>query len=253
MRQKRLRIFAGPNGSGKSTIFKEVNKRVRCLHYINADIIEEELRSHGMLSFDNFSVLIEEEALKSQFQQSGLFHKTADGQRLCESLKVEKNVLSLSDLSLLDSYFAAFLAEFLRMNMLNIVEEFTIETVMSDPNKLDYIRWTKKMGYRIYLYFVATKNVKINIDRVAFRVENGGHDVPEEKIRKRYLGSLENLFDAVQLSDRAYFFDNSALNIYDKTFFAEYDGATKQIHFQADSYPGWFNDYLLKKAFSAHR
>ncbi|MDR0954862.1 MAG: hypothetical protein LBM20_05725 [Rikenellaceae bacterium] len=241
-----MRIFAGPNGSGKSTIFEVVNKIVRCPHYINADRFENELRLKGKLSFNDFNVLVAEEELKNSFQQSGLFQKTAHGQQLCESLKVERNILSLSDPSLLDSYFAAFLAEFLRMNMLNIVEEFTIETVMSDPNKLDYIRLAKNMGYRIYLYFVATKDVEINIGRVRFRTQTGGHNVPEEKIRKRYSGSLENLFNAVRLSDRAYFFDNSITDDYVKTFFAEYDGATKQIHFQTDSYPGWFNDYLLK-------
>ena len=70
--------------------------------------------------------------------------------------------------------------------MLNIVEAFTVETVMSDESKLEYIRLAQSMGYRIYLYFVSTKDVEINIGRVRFRVETGGHDVPEAKIRKRY-------------------------------------------------------------------
>lgn len=146
---------------------------------------------------------------------------------------------------MIDSYFAAFVAEFLRLKMLNVVETFTIETVMSDSRKLDYIQLAKSMGYRIYLYFVSTKDVTINIDRVRFRVEVGGHDVPEEKIRKRYEGSLRNLRRAIQLADRAYFFDNSITDEYVKTFFAEYDGSKHQIHFRADHYPWWFEKYVI--------
>ena len=247
MSRKRLRIFAGPNGSGKSTIFQVVSSVVPCPHYINADLIEQELRTKGKLSFNDFTVLVAEEELKNSFKSGGLFRKTTHGQRLYETLKVSRNVLTIVDSALLDSYFAAFIAEFLRLKMLNIVEAFTIETVMSDTNKLDYIRLAKSMGYRIYLYFVATKDVQINIDRVRFRVATGGHDVPEDRIRKRYLGSLENLFEAVSLVDRAYFFDNSSTDDYVKTFFAEYDGATRQIHLQSNILPGWFNDYVLKK------
>jgi predicted ABC-type ATPase len=205
MGKKRLRIFAGPNGSGKSTIFNIVSKVVHCPHYINADLIEKELRSKGKLSFNGFSILVTEEELKNAFKASGLFGKTSHGQLLYDSLVVSKNVLTIPEKSLIDSYFTAFIAEFLRLKMLNLVEVFTIETVMSDPNKLDYIRLAKSLGYRVYLYYISTKDVKINIGRVRFRFNTGGHDVPEDKICKRYSGSLENLLDAVSLSDRAYF------------------------------------------------
>lgn len=46
---------------------------------------------------------------------------------------------------------------------------------------------------RSYLYYVATEYVEINIERVKIRVVNGGHPVPEDKIRKRYTGSLGSL------------------------------------------------------------
>ncbi|EKC71893.1 hypothetical protein LEA_07022 [human gut metagenome] len=219
MGQKRLRIFAGPNGSGKSTIFDVVSAVVRCPYYVNADLIEKDLRTKGRLSFNDFSIIVSEEELKTGFQASGLFTKTGHGQQLLDTLKVHLNVLNIPDPTLIDSYFAAFVAEFLRLKMLNVVETFTIETVMSDSRKLDYIHLAKSMGYRIYLYFVSTKDVTINIDRVRFRVEVGGHDVPEEKIRKRYEGSLCNLRRAIQLADRAYFFDNSITDEYVKYLF----------------------------------
>ena len=173
MGQKRLRIFAGPNGSGKSTIFDVVSAVVRCPYYVNADLIEKDLRTKGRLSFNDFSIIVSEEELKTGFQASGLFTKTGHGQQLLDTLKVHHNVLNIPDPAMIDSYFAAFVAEFLRLKMLNVVETFTIETVMSDSRKLDYIQLAKSMGYRIYLYFVSTKDVTINIDRVRFRVEVG--------------------------------------------------------------------------------
>lgn len=60
MSTKRLRIFAGPNGSGKSTIFEAVNSRFKCPHFVNADLIERQLRTAGRFSFDDFNILVRE-------------------------------------------------------------------------------------------------------------------------------------------------------------------------------------------------
>ena len=88
MGTKRLRIFAGPNGSGKSTIFQVVSKKVPCPHYVNADLIERELRTKGKLSFNDFNVLVSEAELKNSFAASGLFYKTANGQQIYDTVKV---------------------------------------------------------------------------------------------------------------------------------------------------------------------
>ena len=126
--------------------------------------------------------------------------------------------------------------------MLNIVQQFTIETVLSDKRKLDYIRCAKNLGYRIYLYFISTKDVQINIKRVSQRVAQGGHDVPREKIEKRYAKSLENLYDTIKLCDRAYLFDNSGEMW---VYLAEFDQDTLIIH--ESNIPAWLNDNLLLK------
>lgn len=100
----------------------------------------------------------------------------------------------------------------------------------------------KKLGYRIYLYFVSTKDVQINIKRVAQRVLQGGHDVPTEKIEKRYIKSLENLYDTIKLCDRAYLFDNSEE---EWIYLAEFDQGKLILH--EDNIPAWLNDNLLSK------
>lgn len=180
MSKKRLRIFAGPNGSGKSTIFSAVDKKVGCKYFVNADEIYKSLSETGCLSFDYYTILPQEDSLKEAFRTSGFYDKSRSGEDIISRLTVENNVLHVPRESV-DSYFAAFIADFLRFNMLNIVRQFTIETVMSDVRKMDYIRLAKQSGYRIYLYFVSTQDVEINIGRVAQRVQLGGHDVPREK------------------------------------------------------------------------
>ncbi len=60
----------------------------------------------------------------------------------------------------------------------------------------------KQKGWLFYLIYVGINNVQISIDRVAQRVELGGHNVPEEDIRRRYTRSLTNLL-------RTVIFDNS--------------------------------------------
>lgn len=124
--------------------------------------------------------------------------------------------------------------------MLNLVHQFTIETVLSDRRKLEYIKSAKSLGYRIYLYFVSTKDVEINIKRVSQRVSLGGHDVHEDKIRSRYQRSLENLYDTLKLCDRAYIFDNSEATW---VLLAELDQDNLLVH--TDTIPAWLNDYVL--------
>lgn len=246
MPKRRLRVFAGPNGSGKSTIFKAVDKKVGCPYFVNADEIQKKLSTTGRIYFDNYTILVTEDHLKDSYKQSGFFDRTLDSEKrdkLLNTLEVKDNCLSiLPELS--DSYFSAFMADFLRTNMLNLVQQFCIETVMSDSRKLDYIRLAKDLGYRIYLYFVSTKDVLINIDRVAERVLQGGHDVPIEKIKKRYEKSLENLSEVLRLADRAYLFDNSDDQW---VLVGEFDGDAGLLKVNAGTIPGWLDTYLLSK------
>jgi predicted ABC-type ATPase len=67
----------------------------------------------------------------------------------------------------------------------------------------------KTLGYQIVLVFVATNNPRINVRRVAVRVQQGGHDVPTDKIISRYYRSLDLLPRAVEIADVSYIFDNS--------------------------------------------
>jgi predicted ABC-type ATPase len=89
------------------------------------------------------------------------------------------------------------------------LESFGFETVFSHGSNLAFLRALKEVGYRTELIYLSTDNVEINVTRVHNRVEEGGHDVPEPKIRERYGKSLLLLTLAVRNCNRLVLFDNS--------------------------------------------
>ena len=49
-------MFAGPNGSGKSTIFSRIESKYSVGHYVNPDIIDEQLKDGGQISLADFAI-----------------------------------------------------------------------------------------------------------------------------------------------------------------------------------------------------
>lgn len=86
------------------------------------------------------------------------------------------------------------------------------ETVLSMPDKVDFIQRARQAGFFVRLFFVGTDDPSINAKRVALRVMEGGHDVPISKIITRYTRSLANCSVAARIADRAYVYDNSVDN-----------------------------------------
>jgi predicted ABC-type ATPase len=86
---------------------------------------------------------------------------------------------------------------------------FTFETVMSHESKVAFLQDCRAAGYETVVYFVGTKDARLNIARVAQRVALGGHDVPVDRIVSRYNRALELLPHALLVASRAAVFDNS--------------------------------------------
>ena len=89
--------------------------------------------------------------------------------------------------------------------------DFSWETVMSHTSHIEFLAAALERGYEVRLVYVATSNPLGNIERVRERVENGGHDVPADRIVSRYHRSLANLSAAIVVSHRARIFDNSSV------------------------------------------
>ena len=142
-----------------------------------------------------------------------------------------------------NAYFASVASDFIRHAMLETKVSFTFETVMSSPDKVDFVVRAQAAGCRTYLYFVATDDPIINESRVQGRVATGGHAVPVEKISSRYHRSLALLPDAIRASNRAYIFDNSG-GKGEHTWLAEItDG--KSLELKTDLVPAWFKRSVL--------
>ena len=98
-------------------------------------------------------------------------------------------------------------AEKQREEHIKQMEEFCFETVLSTERNLLLLKKAKKKGY--FIRCVLTADPMINVWRVRSRVESGGHDVPEEKIVKRYDKTLALIKDLVEVCDICHIYDNS--------------------------------------------
>ena len=158
--QPKLHIIAGPNGSGKTTfVYKFLPEYVRCLNFVNADLI-----SLGLSPFSPEAV-----ALRS-------------GKIMLDQIH------TLSERRL----------------------DFGFETTLAGKTYVNLLKKLKNAGYEVNLFFLWLRNVELAIERVAERVRKGGHDVPENVVRRRYDRGIFNLFHVYRdLLDTWTLFDNS--------------------------------------------
>jgi len=120
------------------------------------------------------------------------------------------NFVKIEDRSSGSAYLeAAHKAEIRRSYEITMGHSFTFETVLSRREKLEFIRYAKAKGYFINIIYVSTEKADINIARVKMRVEQGGHDVPEKNIRRRYLRCMHLLPFVTELADDVEIYDNS--------------------------------------------
>lgn len=104
---------------------------------------------------------------------------------------------------------AAVKAERLREDALQHRQSFTFETVLSTNRNLDLLRRAKAKGYFIRCIYVLTSNPDINVLRVEARKANGGHGVPENKIKERYKRCMGLLPEIEKICDIMHIYDNT--------------------------------------------
>ena len=201
--------------------------------FVNADELEQELRETGGVDFRRYRLSLHPADVERWF---------ADARWEAEVgglLKVNGERLEMSS-STPSPYTAAAIAGMLRELMLVAGRSFSFETVMSHPGKVDFLRKARAADYRTYVYFVATDAVELNVRRVQVRERSGGHAVPEQKIRERYLRSLALLPAALLHADRAYLFDNSSAQ---HVLLAEAsEGKIIARHVEEEEQPDWFRE-----------
>ena len=78
-------------------------------------------------------------------------------------------------------------------------KSFAVESTLSGNNIIRIINQAKKQNYKIILVYSFLQNCTNCIERVKFRVQNGGHNVPEEDIIRRYYKSIVKFWDEYRL------------------------------------------------------
>ncbi|MBK8207818.1 MAG: zeta toxin family protein [Planctomycetes bacterium] len=79
-------------------------------------------------------------------------------------------------------------------------ESFAFETTLSGVGYVRHIWQWRAQGYSVSLFFLSLPDAEIAIARVAERVRQGGHDVPEPVIRRRFAAGLRNFHDRYKLA-----------------------------------------------------
>ena len=74
-------------------------------------------------------------------------------------------------------------------------QDFGFETTLSGRSYLKLIRRLRSDGWRVELIYLALPNVALSRQRVAERVQHGGHNIPVVDIERRFPRSLDNLLN----------------------------------------------------------
>lgn len=163
----RIRMFAGPNGSGKTDLIDKlqasnlplgpvINPDKLLFQFQNAGFIDLSTYNLTNLNQESWDVAVEElEELNSRIDNSGIQPE----------ISISEGIL-VSEAEKTDAYTAALIADFIRYKMVDQQISFSFETVMSHSSKIDFLKLAKEKKYKVYLYFIATEDPSINIERV---------------------------------------------------------------------------------------
>jgi predicted ABC-type ATPase len=88
---------------------------------------------------------------------------------------------------------------------------FCQETTLTGKRIFKILETAKQSGYFIEMYYVGLDSVEISIERVAKRVEMGGHGIPEDDLRRRFEVSQNNLKKSINICDDIFVYDNSLI------------------------------------------
>lgn len=86
--------------------------------------------------------------------------------------------------------------------------DFTQETTLSGIKTLRTIKKARALGYDVRMFYIAVGSSEENVKRIKNRVEKGGHDIPEETVRRRFDTRFADLLKVLEFCDTAVFFDN---------------------------------------------
>ena len=91
--------------------------------------------------------------------------------------------------------------------------DFAFETTLAARSFAKFLRQCQVQGYQVNLIYVWLNSVELAVSRVALRVASGGHDIPEDVVRRRYDRGRQNFLELYsKLANRWQVYDNSSDN-----------------------------------------
>lgn len=116
-------------------------------------------------------------------------------------------------------------------NLLKNKESFNWETTIVTFTLLSRLSIAKSLGYKIVFRFIGVGDVKTALDRIKFRVANGGHGVDTKTVEQRFSKQFNGLDEVLNYVDKAIFYDNSTkmkvVATYENHSFANIDKSVK--------------------------
>jgi predicted ABC-type ATPase len=87
--------------------------------------------------------------------------------------------------------------------------DFAFETTLGANTIPKLLALAAQQGVEVNIWYVGLDSPELHIARVKSRVRRGGHDIPEQDIRRRYRHSRINLIELLPLLNSLRLFDNS--------------------------------------------
>lgn len=86
---------------------------------------------------------------------------------------------------------------------------FNQETTLCGSSIIRNIKKAKELGYEVELHYVGVNSAEIAKERIAYRVLQGGHGVPDMDVERRYIESLNRLREVLDLCEMVVLYDNT--------------------------------------------
>jgi len=88
--------------------------------------------------------------------------------------------------------------------------DFAFETTLSTRSYVNTVKKAQEKGYLVTVLYFWLNSPELAVERVRIRVKEGGHNIPEETIRRRYDLGISNMFNLyIPIADYWMFIDNS--------------------------------------------
>ena len=84
-----------------------------------------------------------------------------------------------------------------------------LESTLAGRGTIQRIIAAKRAGYHTIAYYIGLHSLELNLERIAMRVANGGHNIPELTVRRRFTESADNLIMVRPYLDEIQILDNS--------------------------------------------